>query len=282
MTQAGVLYLLYEGADGIDLRIAALKKHYPDWNWVEMPFSILPLNAVLCDDKSLDQKKLPGRKQLQSAIHEFSQHYHETPKLIVIDTYSRAINGSASDEKLAGYFASMASALRERYSATVLRIHHPGQSQKSRGRGSYAIEAGLDTVIRVSNGCIENTKQRDYGNSKVHFQLSPLQLGTDQDGECITSCVVERVENVLELKDEEQQILDVIRKLAGDTGAVERRLVANALRQDGIANGDRKKISRIYSNLEKKDYIRIDGDSKTIELLERGASAIFDDVSEEY
>src|SRR5581483_3818775 len=177
--QGGVLYLGYEGLMALPRRLAALRTRYPELPWKTMPFAWVGMNAPLVAERVQDQNELPGRKRLQAAIRKFAGKYGSAPALVIVDTYSRAIGGSASDEGLA-----------DRYGTTMLRIHHPGHSEAQRARGSYAIGAGLDVDIRVSPGLIEAPKQRDAEKNRLGFRLEVVALGADQDGDQITSCAV--------------------------------------------------------------------------------------------
>lgn len=279
VTQSGALYLLYEGTSGIRYRLAALKKQYPDWDWRSLPFVVLPINAPLVDSKATNQNDLPGRKQLQAAIQRFAGRYGKAPAFLVVDTYSRAIGGSASDEELAGKFASMVGALVRRYSMTVMQIHHPGHGDKSRGRGSYSIPAGVDSEIRIGNGVIAATKERDHGRSQVGYSLDVVPLGKDQDGDEISSCTVQecQLRGPLDLDETEAAVMRIIRQGADYQGQVERRVVLEALRDAGIVSGagERTKAAKLYKRLKAKGYIEFN--ATTIVVLERGAAGLFED-----
>lgn len=239
--QGGVLYLLYEGHSGLRFRLAALKKQYPDWDWKNLPFAVVPMNAPLVDLKTANQNELPGRQRLQEAIKQFHTRYGTAPSLIVCDTYSRAIAGSASDEELAGKFANMVGALRSRYGCAFLRIHHPGHGDKTRGRGAYAVAAGVDVDIRVDGGIIETLKERDAPTTRIPFKLTQVELGVDQDGDPVTSMIVERGLDETEGLTERQETVYVAAKILSKHGqeAITRKAVRTELgmdkgRHDGI------------------------------------------------
>lgn len=278
--QGGVLYLPYEGVMALPRRLAALRTRYPDLPWGSMPFAWLGMNAPLVADRVQDQDALPGRKRLQAAVLKFAEKYGAPPALAIVDTYSRAIGGSASDEALAGKFASMARALAETYGTTMLRVHHPGHADSQRARGSYAIGAGLDVDIRVSEGLIEAPKQRDAEKNRLGFRLEVVQLGVDQDGDPITSCAVAPAEIPADrgLSGPQKQLMGVIRAAADGEGVAARRSVREAARATGaIAEGDpgRKRLQTLLEQLKKKE--RIDFDDEEVRLLERGSAAIFDE-----
>jgi hypothetical protein len=286
--QGGVLYLPYEGIRAIPRRLAALKVKYPDLPWATLPFAWLPMNSPLVDDRSMDQNELPGRRRLQAAIKAFTKEYGAPPAVIIVDTYTRAIGGSASDEALAGKFAAMARALSDSYGSTMVRIHHPGHTNTERARGSYAISAGLDVDIRVSEGLIEAPKQRDAEKNRLGFKLEVVKLGKDQDGDSITSCAVVPgpIMNELDLTPLQQAVMKVIQSLrhtaAGDGGTVARASVLDEVKKAGIVpegKAGTDKLNACLMRLEKKECITLD--RQEITLLERGAAGIFDEEGAE-
>jgi hypothetical protein len=77
----------------------------------------------------------------------------------------------------------------------VLRVHHAGHGNQERARGHSSLPAGVDTEIRVGDGEVSLTKQRDETKNRRHlFALPVVTVGQDADGEPITTCVVKQVE----------------------------------------------------------------------------------------
>lgn len=122
------------------------------------------------------------------------------PALIVIDTVARAMNGA--NENTAedmGRFIAAKDALRQRWGATVLSVHHTGHSAdaQKRGRGSSNYGANLDSdfyldskddVIRLSAG----DKKKDWATpppvSLVREVVQTTVIG--EDGEPETTLVL--------------------------------------------------------------------------------------------
>lgn len=179
-----VLVVLYEGILGVELRLAAIKANHPDWPWADMAFAVQPATAPL--------NSQIGADQLKAAVQTFRSEYGIAPGMLVIDTYSRALGTDTSKEEEVIKLNTFLGGLREsRSDLTVLCVHHPGHGDVTRGRGSYAIEANLDVNIRVEEGKITAPKQRDYRASEaIGFELKLVELGTDQDGDALTSCAV--------------------------------------------------------------------------------------------
>src|SRR5581483_5323891 len=85
--------------------------------------------------------------------------------------------------------------------AAVLIVHHSGKDETRGARGHSSFKAALDTEIEVvakDNLHVATvTKQRDLpGGDKFAFRLKVVELGQDEDGDAVTTCVVEPVDEV--------------------------------------------------------------------------------------
>jgi hypothetical protein len=104
--------------------------------------------------------------------------------LIVIDTLHRALAGDNENEAAA-------------ISAVLSFAHHPGKDQDRGMRGSSAMAADVDVVIRIErqprshvrNVILEKAKDGEEGQLGS-FTLERVVLGHDDDGDEIASCVV--------------------------------------------------------------------------------------------
>ncbi len=174
--QAPVVYLAYEGIGGMKARAKALAQQY---GRTDVPLWIVPASFDFTD------------KANREALAELIGLTGELPGLIVVDTLARAMAGR--DENSAqdmGLLNASASALIDATGACVLFVHHAGKADNG-ARGSSALLGALDTEIKVSNGVIRATKQRDVElGDEIGFMLRPILVGTDSDGDDITSCVV--------------------------------------------------------------------------------------------
>jgi hypothetical protein len=76
-------------------------------------------------------------------------------------------------------------------------VHHTGKDAARGARGHSSLRAAVDTELRVTVGedgwrTVETTKQRDMpADFERRFRLRVVELGRDQDGDAVTSCVVE-------------------------------------------------------------------------------------------
>jgi RecA/RadA recombinase len=173
-----VLYLAYEGTGGMRKRALALRQRYGD---KDVPLFI--------DGASYNLREQTGRKALGETIALLP----EKPVLIVIDTFARALMGG--DENSAqdvGAFNSAIAALIESTGACVLIVHHSGKNKSAGARGSSALLGAIDTELEVDMQQVIASKQRDVEMSEpIGFKLVPMVVGLDEDGDELTSCVVE-------------------------------------------------------------------------------------------
>lgn len=188
---APVLYLAAEGGRGVLNRVAALKAETGICDvalavkraGLDLLHKEADLQAVY-DLAQLVQAKMPG-----------------TPPLIVIDTLSRIMAGG--DENSAADMTALIrniDAIREATGAHIMLVHHTGKDTARGARGHSSLRAATDTEIEVGQVGEEGeecraamvTKQRDYqGGETFAFGLKRVVLGHDQDGDEVTSCVVQ-------------------------------------------------------------------------------------------
>ena len=173
-----VLYLAYEGTGGMVKRAQALRQKY---GAEDVPLYIA--------SAAFNLREQAGRQALAGILAGLS----EKPLLVVIDTLARALTGG--DENSAqdvGAFNSAIAALIESTGACVLLIHHSGKNKSAGARGSSALLGAIDTELEVDQGRVTAWKQRDIEmGDPVGFKLKPVMVGLDEDGDELTSCVVE-------------------------------------------------------------------------------------------
>ncbi len=186
VTKSNVLYVAAEAGANFANRIAALDR---PTLWM-LPG---PIRLGGPDDDSGPIAEALGR--LSDAKGPFG--------LIVVDTLARVMEGA--DENSGADIARLVAALSKLAKATgahVMVIHHTGKDAERGMRGHSALLGAIDTEIRVSKDredpakkriVAEATKQRDMAPaSPFVYRLAPVVLGTDADGDPVTSCVVMR------------------------------------------------------------------------------------------
>ena len=186
LNQGTVIYIAAEGGLGIEERLTAFRL-YHQIDVTNVPLHVIAEPMDLCRSGA-DVALLVERCELLSPI-----------SLIVVDTLSRVMAGgneNAPDDM--GRFVTNCDRVRHATGAHVLVVHHSGKDDARGARGHSLLKAAADTEIAVEkhevSGVITATvaKQRDHrvGNPFA-FRLIPVEVGTDENGELVTSCVVE-------------------------------------------------------------------------------------------
>jgi hypothetical protein len=123
----------------------------------------------------------------------------DPPAAVAIDTLNRTLRGSeSSDEDMTAYITA-ADAIREAFGCAVIIVHHCGVDQ-TRPRGHTSLAGAVDAQIAIKRdgagniiATVEWMKDGPEGDTLASC-LTPVEVGTDQDGDSITSCIVEPVE----------------------------------------------------------------------------------------
>lgn len=272
--QGKIVYVACEGGLGIQERLEAFRVH----NKIEGygSFYLIPTGIDLCNSES-------DTAELTSEIGALGD-----VELIVIDTLSRAMGGgneNSSDDM--GAFIRNCDVLRENTGAHVLIVHHAGKDTSKGARGHSALRAAVDTEIEVTNddGLItaEIRKQRDGKTGvKFHFQLQTVNLGKDEDGDDLFSCVLvptdEAPKSRIKLSPQRRKALEIIRTCIIDKGqkrhvrqgmcqvrCITMAECKEALRLGNISASDepdhiRRAIAKVISDLQSLNIISTYGD----------------------
>lgn len=190
--QCGVAYIAAEGANGVRKRLVGLKKDRgSDWS-NRMALSGNAPN--LADDAAyLALEKEIGR--LRTRLEEREVRLG----LVVVDTLSASIPGV--DENSSKDMSSVLTRLQRlaaRSRTCVLLVAHVGKDTDRGVRGWSGLVANADAVIGVQmpddNGVriakVIKIKDSDAGPD-LAFSLRSVDLGEDEDGDRLTTCIVE-------------------------------------------------------------------------------------------
>ena len=116
--------------------------------------------------------------------------------LVIIDTLNRAAPGADENSSVdMGRIIAAAKELQTLIGGLVLLVHHTGKDATKGLRGHSSLYAALDGAIEVtatdSRRAWSVAKSKDDVTGDAHpFKLEVVELGIDEDGEKITSCVV--------------------------------------------------------------------------------------------
>lgn len=175
-----VVYIAAEGAGGFRNRVVAhVQAHgltYADLARIDI-IDAAP-NMLLKDD-ALDVAKAIGRADL-----------------VIVDTWAQVTaGGNENAGEDMGKALSHCKGIHRATGATVLLVHHSGKDASKGARGWSGLRAAADAeleVVRLANGRVLRTSKQKDGDDGLEwgFGLDIVTIGTDEDGDPITSCVV--------------------------------------------------------------------------------------------
>jgi hypothetical protein len=175
-----VVYLALEGSYGFAGRVEAWRRRFKPPK--DAPFYLIDESIDLTTDAAALIAAL--RSQLTNA-----------PAVVVIDTLNRALQGDENSSEDMAKFIRAADAIRTAFGCFVLLIHHCGIAG-NRPRGHTSLAGADDVQIAVERdkdgnviATVEHMKDGPSGTI-IAFKLDVVELGVDQDGDPLTSCVV--------------------------------------------------------------------------------------------
>lgn len=207
-----VVYVAAEAGRSIRNRIAAWAGEKGDGDG---DFAAVVSPVDLCHPKTWDVEKLIAA--IGSA------------DMVIIDTVSRALYGgneNAPDDM--GAFITALDLLRSRLGCAVIAVHHLGKDASRGARGHSLLFGAIDTELLVEKrGTVSVatvTKQRDgVAGIEIAFRLRSVELGRDQDGDPVTSCVIDAADYVPPTKGDDlspslKAALDVLKTVVAQKG----------------------------------------------------------------
>ena len=187
-TQGAVLYQAGEGGKGLVKRLRAYRLEHRVVD--DVPFVLLPEKVDLFgedgDTDAFIQECLAWKAALPDPL-----------RLVVIDTFSTASPGAnENDSADMGRMLAAGDQINKATGAAILWVHHKNATGL-RERGHTSFRANIETAIEVTKD--PETKERTLhlvklkdgeDGLKLGFELQSVTLGSDDDGDPITSCVV--------------------------------------------------------------------------------------------
>jgi len=211
-----VLYVVAEGAAGFRKRLEAYAiEHDVDLSKVQL--YVLPAAPNFTSRTAVQQVIAAAQ-----AIGGF--------RMIVVDTLARvAVGVDENSAQEMGVVIANAEAIGRATGATIVVVHHSGKDVAKGARGSGAIKGAVDAEIEVARAdhdrSLTVTKMRDgEDGARFGFRLRTVELGEDDEGEKITSCVVEHVDcaptRAKRLGRTKQLVVDAVRDGFGLDGSL--------------------------------------------------------------
>jgi hypothetical protein len=181
--QGIVVYIACEGGLGVPERLEAFRLRHKIQD--DAPLHVIPAGIDLRTDNADTDVLIEEINDLGDVL------------LVVVDTLSRALaGGNENGPDHMGAFVRNCDRIREKTGAHIMSIHHPGKDATKGARGHNSLHCAIDTEMQVANDknsgriSIEVKKQRDgRTGDKFYLALEAVEIGVDDDGEKISSCV---------------------------------------------------------------------------------------------
>jgi hypothetical protein len=192
-----VVYAVMEGTGGFPTRLAAWAK--ANARPVPETFVWVPVRLRFLSDASPDAAN-DDVQRLRALIGHLEAETQLPCVLVAIDTAARAMTGG--DENSAqdmGRFLDACASLQNLPSRPHVAVIHHDNAAGTKARGSTALPAGADALVRIERTdegrawSVEFAKDDD-DDRRFGFRLDLIPLGEDEDGDRITSCVVQQTE----------------------------------------------------------------------------------------
>jgi hypothetical protein len=178
--QAPVVYIALGGRHGFPARVEAFRRHY---GVESAPFYLLSASLDLVAKSGL----------LIASVK--AQLGENLPGVLFLDTLNRSLVGSESkDEDMARYLAA-AEKVVQKLNCAVVIVHHCG-IDAGRPRGHTSLSSAVESQLkvgRIATGEVIVTVElaKDFAEgTEIVSRLERVELGTDADGDPITSLVV--------------------------------------------------------------------------------------------
>jgi hypothetical protein len=177
-----VLYVAAEGEAGLAGRLRAIRSELgeaPRFHLIAQPVDLLHPAGDL--------------ENLRKAADTIGA------KLIALDTLARMMaGGDENGPEDMGRFIANVGALRSYTGAHVAVVHHGTKNPAgSTPRGHGSLIGAADLVVEIAKGADGNrtatvtAAKDDPDGGAMGFKLRVIEVGTDQDGDPITTCIVE-------------------------------------------------------------------------------------------
>jgi hypothetical protein len=264
--QGRVVLVVAEGLMGARGRLKAYAQHH-DVDLAEVPFGIIG------DVPSMLLKE--DVKALAKQVVDWGG-----ADIIVLDTLAQSSAGANenSGEDM-GKVLAHCRGLNKMTGAMVLLVHHAGKDASRGARGWSGLKGAMDVEIEVTRSKllgrnIQLSKAKDGDEGKaMGFKLHVVTIGTDEDGDPITSCVVEHstgaavVEDAKDgLKEDHRAVLRVLTEAADLDADLHyedlRRATVPHMEQRGKVDNRMRDAGKAIEKLEALGYVQKDEQSR--------------------
>jgi hypothetical protein len=187
--QGPVVYCALEGQAGLRKRVEAFRQRRLAEGADNVPF------YLIADAMNLVADHPALIASVRAALGDTK------PIAIALDTLNRSMPGSESNDEDMTAYVKAGDALRMAFDCAVVIVHHCGH-EGTRPRGHSSLMGACDAQIAVKRDAADNIiatvelmKDGPQGG-EFASRLEVVELGLDDDGDEITSCVIAPVEGL--------------------------------------------------------------------------------------
>lgn len=185
----GVVYVAAEAGEGFKRRAAAARDRLGAYG---AEFALITAAPNLGAG--------PGEvADLVGAIRAQSLRLGWRAGVVILDTLARVIPGvDENSSREMGRFVANAEAIARDLRGLVIAVHHQGKNADAGMRGSSALHGAADVEWAISvDGGVRSAKlvksKEGVSDLSWTFELEAVEVGTDDDGEPVTTCVISNV-----------------------------------------------------------------------------------------
>ena len=180
VTQGRVVYICAEGEAGFRNRLQAYCEFTGS---TDLPIGVVPDAPNILEKGDV--------RDLVAAVKAFGP-----TSIVVMDTFAQVMPGANENSgEDVGRALAHCRALHRATGALVVLVHHAGKDSSKGARGWSGLRAAADAEIEISRSdnarTATVTKLKDgEDGAEFGFRLDPVEIGHDEDGDVISSCVV--------------------------------------------------------------------------------------------
>lgn len=184
--QGKVVYVAAEGANGFRNRLRAYSHQH------QLDLKTLPLHVIHAAPNLLDKT---DALDVAKAILSIGK-----PDLVIVDTLAQTMpGGNENGGEDMGKALAHCKGIHRATGALILLVHHSGKDSSKGARGWSGLRAAADVEMEVVRSDQERmlsvTKQKDGDDgAEFGFKLVQVTVDIDDDGDDVTSCIVEHCE----------------------------------------------------------------------------------------
>lgn len=270
--QGRVVYVAAEGAGGFRNRLNAYAQAH------SLDLAALDLGVI---------KAAPNLMVKDDALDVCKAIIAGGPvSVVIIDTFAQVMPGANENAgEDVGKALQHCKGIHKATGAVVILVHHAGKDSSKGARGWSGLRAAADAeleVVKLATGrLLRSTKQKDGEDGlEWGFELGVVPIGVDEDGDVLTSCVVQEAAVPVPLKGGAganknggvwaARVLEVLGELTlvQTTGIEKKAIIEEVLRRSPGGSDNKGSASRALTKLladADSEYVIEDGCISLIE-----------------